>query len=491
MPNTAASPADNAPALVWLRRDLRLTDNPALGAAIASKRPIVCVYVYDEEPARRGFGGASNWWLDKSLRALGADIETRGGQLVLRRGAPEQVLDTLINETGAQAIYWNRRYGSAEQKLDQAIKTALKARGLTVESFNGSVLVEPWVMKTGSGSYYKVFSPFWRALRAAYNAPAITPAPRQLAHLDIASEGLNDWGLHPTKPDWSTDFDTEWQPGEAGAKKRLLRFLDERVSTYSDDRNRPDKPKATSGLSPHLAFGEIGPTQIWRAVQTKIDAGLAPSDEAYKFLSELVWRDFSYVLLFHHPELATDNYKADFALMPWQDNPAGLRAWQRGQTGYPIVDAGMRQLWATGTMHNRVRMIAASFLTKHLLIDWRKGEDWFWDCLVDADPASNAASWQWVAGSGADAAPYFRIFNPISQGQKFDETGEYVRQWCPELSRLSNKYLFSPWEADTKTLADAGIELGETYPHPIVDHKFARERALAAYDILKERRDAA
>jgi len=307
----------------------------------------------------------------------------------------------------------------------------------------------------------------------------------------LDSELLADWDLHPQHPDWSTGFDPVWRPGECGARARLDQFLSGPVSAYGEARNRPDIETGTSGLSPHLAFGEISPTQIWRATNSRIDAGEIDEKNARKFLSEVAWRDFSYVLLFHNPDLAKSNYKPDFDLMPWQDDEELLVAWQTGQTGYPIVDAGMRQLWHTGGMHNRVRMIVASFLTKHLLIHWRNGEAWFWDTLVDADPASNSASWQWTAGSGADAAPYFRIFNPITQGEKFDETGDYVRKWCPELARLPRKFLYQPWAADQHILSAAGVSLGETYPAPIVDHKFGRERALAAYETLKQRRDAA
>ncbi|MEO1641995.1 MAG: FAD-binding domain-containing protein, partial [Pseudomonadota bacterium] len=280
-------------------------------------------------------------------------------------------------------------------------------------------------------------------------------------------------------------------PGEDGAKARLKTFLDGPISNYDDHRNRPDLENSTSRLSPHLAHGEINPAQIWRAVQDRIQSGHADEDAAMVFLSEICWRDFSYVLLYHNPDLASENYNTDFNHMPWRYSEADLKAWQRGQTGYPIVDAGMRQLWQTGWMHNRVRMIVASFLTKHLLTHWKNGEDWFWDTLVDSDPASNGASWQWTAGSGADAAPYFRVFNPITQGEKFDETGDYVRQFCPELAKLPNKYLYKPWEADPMTLHNAGVKLGDTFPHPIVEHKEGRQRALDAYDTLKEKRDAA
>lgn len=479
-------------AIFWFRRDLRLTDNPGLAAAIELASENVClVYIRETDETLRVNGGASDWWLDKSLQKLASDIEARGGQLILRRGEAAEVLNDLIAETGATSVFWNRRYDLAGREIDTALKASLKAKDIHCESFNGSVLTEPWTQKTGSGGYYKVYSPYWRAVQANFVCTAPKTTPERFTSFNLKSDECADWGLHPEKPDWSTGFDPHWTPGERGAAARLNAFLDGPVDKYSDHRNRPDLEQGTSGLSPHLAFGEISPIQIWRTTRARMDAGRLNEKSAHKFLSEVAWRDFSYVLLFHNPELARENFRSDFDLMPWQDNTQLLQAWQRGQTGYPIVDAGMRQLWHTGWMHNRVRMIVASFLTKHLLIHWRHGEDWFWDTLVDADPASNSASWQWTAGSGADAAPYFRIFNPITQGEKFDETGDYVRKWCPEIARLPRKFLYQPWEAGPLVLSEAGITLGETYPEPIVDHKFGRERALAAYATLKERRDAA
>ena len=465
---------------MWFRRDLRLDDNPALAAAVqASGGNVICLYV--REPGLEpDLGGASKWWLDKSLRALADQIESLGGQLVLRQGDARRVLDDVIDGSGAKAVFWNRRYDLSGRETDKAIKADLKTRGVVTDSYNGSVLTEPWTQTTGSGGYYKVFSPYWRSVQAQYEAPCAIPAPKRLSSSTLDSDALDDWHLHPHRPDWSTGFDLDWTPGAIGAQERLSAFLNGPVSTYSDDRDRPDLATGTSGLSPHLAFGEISPAQIWRATQTRMAAGTVTEREGLKFLSELVWRDFSYVLLFHNPRLAVENYKTDFDLMPWRTDNTALSAWQRGETGYPMVDAGMRQLWTTGWMHNRVRMIVASFLTKHLLIDWREGEKWFWDTLVDADPASNSASWQWTAGCGADAAPYFRVFNPITQGEKFDRTGNYVRTWCPELARLPQKYLHKPWDAGPLILREAGVTLGQTYPHPIIDHKTGRQRALDA-----------
>ena len=479
------------PILVWLREDLRLSDNPALDAAARTGAPVVCFYILETGKAGpRALGGASKWWLHKSLEALSADIEARGGRLLLRRGEARDILPGLAEELAACGVFWNRRYDAGGMAADKEIKSALKEAGLDAKSFNGRLLSEPWCIQTRSGGHYRVFTPYWKALRAELALPEARPVPDALADPDVESDALEDWGLLPTAPDWAAQFSEMWTPGEAGARERLELFLDGPVNDYADNRNRPDLDRSTSGLSPHLRWGEIGPAQIWRATQAHSASGDVNESAAWKFLSEVAWREFSYVLLYHNPKLASENYNSDFNHMPWRDSETNLAAWQHGQTGYPIVDAGMRQLWATGWMHNRVRMIAASFLTKHLLIPWQAGEAWFWDTLVDADPASNAASWQWVAGSGADAAPYFRIFNPITQGQKFDATGDYVRRWCPELAGLPEKYLISPWEAPDTVLAEAGVRLGETYPHPIIDHSHGRQRALDAYDHLKSRREA-
>ncbi|MEM9669328.1 MAG: deoxyribodipyrimidine photo-lyase [Pseudomonadota bacterium] len=475
-----------APAIVWFRRDLRLDDNPALHAAIQTGLPLILVYILETPSGgKRALGGASKWWLDKSLRSLVASIEARGGELLLRAGEPREIISDIIGETGAKSVFWNRRYGLAERESDGDLKKKLADRDVSVESHNGGLLTEPWTVKTGSGAHFRVFTPYWKAVRANYKVPGHLNSPDKISCVSLTGECIEDWALHPSKPDWSEGFQDDWKPGEDGACQRLEDFLSGPVSRYGTDRNRPDLDGGTSGLSPHLAFGEIAPTQIWRATQSRIAAGEINEDSAMVFLSEIVWREFSYVLLYHYPDLARENYNRKFDVMPWREDSDAHAAWCKGETGYPIVDAGMRQLWTTGWMHNRVRMIVASFLTKHLLLDWRLGEDWFWDTLVDADPASNSASWQWTAGTGADAAPYFRVFNPITQGQKFDETGDYVRKWCPEIAKLPGKYLYSPWEADTATLAQAGIVLGETYPKPIVAHKAGRERALAAYEDVK------
>jgi len=460
-----------APAIVWFRQDLRLADNPALNAAAESGRPIICLYILDDEtPAKWRIGAAQRWWLHQSLQALDADLRRKGCALTLRRGAAPRVLAELIGETGAELLCWNRCYEPFAVERDKALKQNL---GIEIKSFGAALLHEPWDVQTGSGEPYKMFTPFWRAARSMPVRAALT-APRALKSYDpkITSDALEAWALTPRRPNWALGFETEWRPGEAGARKALERFVDERMTEYPGARDQLDQ-RGTSELSPHLHFGEITPAQIAAAVGDG-----AGSD---KFMSEIGWRDFSHSLLFHWPTLPESNWRASFDAFPWANDKALLRAWQRGETGYPVVDAGMRQLWATGWMHNRARMIVASFLIKHLLTDWREGQAWFWDTLVDADLANNAASWQWVAGSGADAAPYFRIFNPVTQGERFDPDGAYVRRWVPELAKLDTKFIHKPWLASGQDLAKAGIRLGKNYPKPIIDHGFARTRALEAF----------
>jgi deoxyribodipyrimidine photo-lyase len=468
--------ADDASALVWFRQDLRLADNPALHAAHASKQPLICVYVLDDEtPGRWKLGGASRWWLHHSLTALDADLRKRGGRLILRRGSALKEIPKLAAEIGAKRIYWNRCYEPFTIERDKKLKEKLSKAGIEVNSSNGALLFEPWEVKTKTGEPYKVFTPYWRACRMMGPQRGVVGAPRKLDGFtgDVKSDALSSWKLLPTKPNWAKPFEAHWQPGEAGARAALDLFLDEHLGAYPEARNELGQ-NATSRLSPHLHFGEISPIQIWAALDSDAQG-------ADKFLAELGWREFSTHLLFHWPTLPDANWRDQFDAFPWRDDPKALKAWQRGRTGYPVVDAAMRELWQTGYMHNRARMVAASFLIKHLLIDWRHGEAWFWDTLLDADLANNAASWQWVAGSGADASPYFRIFNPVTQGERYDADGAYVRRWVPELAKLPNDALHSPWTADAGTLKTAGVVLGETYPHPIVEHTVARERALAAF----------
>ncbi|MEM7425866.1 MAG: deoxyribodipyrimidine photo-lyase [Pseudomonadota bacterium] len=464
--------------LVWFRQDLRLADNPALAHA-AAQGPVVPLYILDEMDSR-SLGGASKWWLHHSLSALSGSL----GGMVFLRGEPLACLRQARAETGAEAVVWNRCYEPEAVERDKAVKSALAADGIEARSFNGSLLNEPWEVETGAGGPFKVYSPYWRAVQQRpVDAPLAAPE-LTCALPDGLGDNLSDWALLPEKPDWAAGWDRLWTPGEGGAAARLDRFLGEGLMGYGKLRDRPDLENV-SRLSPHLHFGEISPRQIWAKARFVADQHPELEKDTGKFLSEVAWREFSYHLLFHFPGLPERNWRPAFDAYPWRESMADLKAWQTGQTGYPIVDAGMRELWHTGYMHNRVRMVAASFLVKHLRLHWKHGEAWFWDTLVDADLASNSASWQWVTGSGADAAPYFRIFNPIIQGRKFDPDGAYTRKWCPELAKLDTKTLFAPWEASPARLAAAGVRLGETYPHPIVDHAKARAAALAGYEAVK------
>jgi deoxyribodipyrimidine photo-lyase len=475
--------------LVWFRRDLRLADNPALAEAVARGEPIVPVFVLDDADAGAWQpGGASRWWLHGSLAALSRDLAALGSRLVLRSGPAQPALDRLIAETGATGVFWNRRYEPWVTARDERLKANWKRRGLIARSANAGLLAEPWSLKTQTGGPYRVFTPFWRALRAAGDpalplaSPARIPGPTDWP----MSESLDSWALRPARPDWAGGLAEVWQPGEAGAEARLATFLDAALLPYRDRRNLPGEA-GTSRLSPHLHFGEIGPRRIWQAATAAAvtrTGDLMPAG-VETFLSEIAWREFAHHLLFHFPSLPETPLRPEFHDFPWGHDPVALKAWQAGQTGYPIVDAGMRELWTTGWMHNRVRMIVASFLIKDLLLPWQTGEAWFWDTLVDADLANNAASWQWVAGCGADAAPYFRVFNPALQGAKFDPAGAYVRRWVPELARLPDALIHAPGEARPIELADAGIRLGRDYARPIVDHAVARNRALAAFERIK------
>lgn len=479
-------------ALHWFRDDLRLADNPALAEAAKADR-LLCLYILDEGRDRRPLGGAARWWVSRSLLALGQALAARGGELVLMRGDPASLIPRLAREAKLDLVTWNRRYDAPSIALDTALKDTLGKDGVTVHSFNGRLLNEPWQVTTRTGDPVKVFTPYWRAARERGEPGLPLPAPEALRPLPlpdaVKAETVShaSLALEPVAPDWAGGLRDAWVPGEAGALDRLSDFLERDLKGYAEGRDRPDRP-STSRLSPHLRFGEIGPRQIWHAVRHAQETGRTKAGERdiEKFLAELGWREFSYHLLFHNPDLATENYNRRFDAFPWQPDDEALRRWQRGLTGYPIVDAGMRELWTTGWMHNRVRMIAASFLIKHLLQDWRMGEAWFWDTLVDADPASNAASWQWVAGSGADAAPYFRIFNPVTQGEKFDPQGAYVRRWLPELAALGDDEIHRPWEVGTARLREAGIRLGETYPEPLIALDFGRSRALDALARIKQ-----
>ena len=475
--------------IVWFRRDLRRNDNPALDAAIARGKPVVPVFILDDADAGPWApGGASRWWLAGSLACLAAELAQSGSGLVLRRGPAEREIGKLVAETGAESVFWNRRYEPWAVARDMRLKASLAARGINVKSFNASLLMEPWTLETKTGGPYRVFTPFYTALRERLRIEPLRPAPQRIAAPESLppSDPLAGWSLSPTTPDWAGGLKEAWTPGVAHAMKRLARFLHDSIDDYATNRDRP-AVEGTSRLSPHLHFGEVGPRQIWHAVASGAQSGDGSSRGAERFLSELAWREFSYHLLYHFPHLPDAPLKAEFAQFCWSEDASALRAWQRGLTGYPIVDAGMRELWATGWMHNRVRMIVASFLVKDLLLSWRAGEAWFWDTLVDADLANNAASWQWVAGCGADAAPYFRVFNPVLQGRKFDPDGAYVRRWVPELATLGDAAIHAPWTARPVDLLDAGIAPGRSYPQPIVDHLAARDRALRAYRAAKDR----
>ncbi len=472
------------PIIVWFRDDLRLSDHPALHAAAETGSPVMCLFVLDET-AGRALGGAARWWLAQSLRALGASLQAIGGSLILRKGPAARVIADVASESGAGAVYWNAIAQAPHQAIERQLEATLARLGIDTQTFPGDLLVAPAAIRNKDGRGLRVFTPFWKRVQALGDPAKPLPAPKQLrSGPDLPGDGIAAWRLEPTTPDWAAGLRDAWQPGEAIAQQRLRDFLAHAARGYPEDRDRPDRP-GTSRLSPHLRFGEISPRQVWHAARfASADApGQAPGIE--KFLSELGWREFCRHLLFDHPDLATKNLQPGFDAFPWKQDAAALAAWQRGRTGYPIVDAGLRELWHTGVMHNRVRMVVASFLVKHLLIDWHHGESWFWDTLVDADAGSNPANWQWVAGCGADAAPYFRVFNPVLQGEKFDPDGTYVRRWLPELRELPAKLIHQPWRATPLELASAGIELGATYPQPIVEHARGRERALAAYATIR------
>ncbi len=481
-----------SPALIWFRDDLRVDDNPALLAAAQSSAPVVAFYCLDQK-TNRPLGGASRWWLHHSLAALHEDLAGLGVQLVLRQGDAQAALQTLADELKPSAVVWNRRYTKDGIAQDTSAKAWLKERDIDTRSFNSHLMFEPWTLQTGSGGPYRVFTPFSRAARATGGPEKPFPAPKTISGFngDVESLALEDLNLLPTNPDWAGGLRETWVPGRQGSRERLDAFIADKLSGYPDERNIPGKA-ATTMLSPHLRFGEISPRAVWHAAEIAD----APRASIFKFHQELLWREFSYHLLYHYPDLRQENYAEKFNAFPWVNTGSDvgakhLKAWQQGQTGYPIVDAGMRELYHTGYMHNRVRMVVGSFLVKHLLIDWRHGENWFWDTLVDADPANNAASWQWVAGSGADAAPYFRVFNPILQGEKFDGDGAYTRRWVPEVAKLPKKYLHKPWEAPAHVLRDAARTLGKSYPKPIVDHPKARQRALDAFKALSPPADSA
>ena len=467
-------------AIVWFRQDLRLDDNPAFASA-CEHHGVIPLYILDEITTH--IGGAQRWWLHHSLVSLDEGLKKQGLTLCRRQGNALDVLKQLVDDYQIDTIYWNRCYEPAAIERDTLIKHFFHTCGVHVVSSNGSLLHEPWQITNASGHFFKVFTPYWRACLKQM----IIPKPSIISHtfkaLSVKSESLDSWKLLPANPNWADAFGQYWQPGEDGAHTTLTHFIDMHLTGYNTSRDQPAKD-TTSKLSPHLHFGEISPWQIWRAIEmAKLDA-TCDLKSIERFLAELGWREFSYHLLYHASSLPNTNFKADFDSFPWNNDVNFLQQWQKGQTGYPIVDAGMRELWHTGYMHNRVRMIVASFLTKDLLIDWRYGASWFLDTLVDADLASNSASWQWVAGCGADAAPYFRIFNPVLQGEKFDPDGDYVRRWVPELKSVPVQWVHKPWLAPQDKL---GLCLGKDYPKPMVDHLEARKTALFHYKMLEKK----
>ncbi len=475
---TNAQPDSASPALIWFRQDLRLADHSALEAAMAGGRPVVAVYVLDDAAAGAwALGGAARWWLHHSLASLGADLRARGAALVLRRGAAAVVLPALAQEVGAQEVHAGRMHEPWARQWDETTATALDAVGVKLRLHRTATLFDLDGIRTKTGGVYGIYTPFANTLRGRGDPGAPTPAPDRIPTVPTASERLQDWELLPTRPDWAGGFRETWEVGEAAGHARLAAFLSKAVHGYDTGRNLPGQP-GTSMVSAHLHWGELSPRQVWdtaRAAAQQTGRGLEV------FLGEILWREFAAYLLYHNPHMPEQPLRPDFARLPFRDDHAALQAWRRGRTGIPIVDAGMRQLWRIGWMHNRVRMITASFLVKQLLMSWQSGEAYFWDTLVDADLASNAASWQWIAGCGIDSQPFFRVFNPVSQGEKFDPDGAYVRAWVPELARLPDKYVHAPWTAPAMVLANAGVVLGGTYPQPIVDLAEARQRALDAY----------
>jgi len=464
-----------SPALVWFRRDLRLADNPALQAALHAGHDIIPVYIHaPQEEGAWAPGAASNAWLHRSLDALDADLRERGSSLVLRSGDSLRVLQELIEQTGAGAVYWNRRYEPATQPRDADIKRILRGQGIEARSCNGSLLFEPWQLSTRQGEPYKVFTPFWRTALTQWRPQPTVDAPRALPGHAVAGVPLASLQLAPAHG-WDSGFWKHWQPGEAGAREALAVFIDGALQGYRQQRDLPDRT-GTSLLSPHLHFGEIAPWRIVQALQAERSAGLDADIDAW--IRQLGWREFACHLLHHFPHTATDNLNPRFDGFAWRP-PAedDLQAWQQGRTGVPIIDAGMRELWHTGYMHNRVRMIVASYLCKHMRMHWLHGARWFWDTLVDADLANNTLGWQWVAGTGADAAPYFRIFNPVTQAERFDPQARYISRWVPELAALPLKARFAPWQHPHVV-----AELARAYPRaPLVELAAGRDAALAAY----------
>lgn len=468
-----------SPAIVWFRRNLRLTDNQPLIAALDSGGPVVAVYVHDPG---QPIGGASAWWLHHSLSRLDRSLRRHGGSLVIRRGVAATQLGEIVAETGARHVYLSRRYEPQGRAEEQALEVGLDA-DVEIHAFDDGVLTAPGTLMTLGGTPYKVFTPYWKAAVQRADPPRPQPAPQNLSFFPVRELlRVDELRLLPVAPDWSRGLQATWQPGENGALNQLD-VAAGNAGLYAAQRDRPDLD-TTSRLSPHLHFGEISPRQVWHTLRAEA-ATASSSRGAEALLRQLYWREFSSYLLFHFERLPAEPLRPEFEHFPWTNDRGLLESWQQGRTGYPLIDAGMRQLWQTGWMHNRVRMIVASFLVKNLMIDWQTGADWFLDTLVDADLANNSAGWQWVAGCGTDAAPYFRIFNPVLQSAKFDPDGNYIRRWVPELSDLPNRNIHAPWKADGMTLELANVRIGVDYPQPIVDLADTRQRALDAYQQIR------
>ena len=468
-----------AVALVWFRQDLRLTDNPALLAAVEAGR-VLPVFVLDDEAAGEwAYGGAHRWWLHGSLCSLRADLAKLGAELVLRRGTAAQIIPELVAACGATAVHAGQMTEPWARAQDAAVGAALPD-GVSLHLHRAGTLFELGTIRTKTGGMFGIYSPFAKAARLQPPPASPRPAPKHVPGVAAPSDDLETWGLLPTKPDWAGGMREAWQPGERAAQARLKQFLSKSLADYPAGRNIPGEDR-TSRLSPHLHWGELSPAQVWHAAA---HAGSGEALDAFQF--ELLWHEFSANLLLQSPTMAEQSQRAAFAKLRWRNDPAGLRAWQQGRTGVPIVDAGMRQLWSIGWMHNRVRMITGSFLVKHLLVSWLDGERWFWDTLVDGDMAVNAQSWQWVAGTGVDSQPFFRVFNPVTQSTKFDAHGAYIRHWVPEVAGLPDHWIHAPWTAPADVLAQAGVTLGETYPAPIVALEKGRDRALAAFHAMHD-----
>lgn len=473
------------PVIVWYRQDLRIADHPALQTAIDSGKPIIPLYIYaKDEEGRWSYGGATQWWLHYSLESLKNELDKVGLKLVVREGDSLDVLKKIIKDTGADTVLWHRRYEPYSIARDTKVKSELHHMGITAQSFNGTLLFEPWTIANKQKKPFQVFTPFWRHCLTLKSPeqPFKAPEEKLNGYKSIDSLQIKDLKLLP-KIHWDTGLKEEWTPGVEGAAQRLNEFLKEPIVDYIGERDRPDH-HGTSKISPHLHFGEITSRMIWHAVHQKYKGHL--TDQGIEgYLRQLGWREFAHHLIYHFPHTPEKPLRAEFTHFPWNNNPKHLKAWQKGLTGYPIVDAGMRELWHTGWMHNRVRMVVGSFLVKDLLLPWQEGEKWFWDTLVDADLANNTLGWQWVGGCGADAAPYFRIFNPMTQGEKFDPEGDYVKKWVPELKLMPKKWIHRPWEAPPEILQKAKVQLGSTYPEPIVDHDKARKKALEAFSEIR------